>query len=89
MDTIHNVKKRDRDAGDAATRNHAEAITIEEMKQIYDYSMEQCPQSMVERFLHGKVTPKEYALVCEHTQMRAFTSSAFTLWTRRDCSCIA
>lgn len=87
MDTVHNVKKRDRDGGAAATRNHADAITIEEIRTLYQYSMEQCPQALVKRFLHGNVNSAEYELVQGHVMMRAFISTAFTLWTRNFETC--
>jgi hypothetical protein len=60
-------------------RNHAEAIRIEEMKQVMDWSEAQCPEVTVgsemrdvARLLH----------TAKHVMMRAFMSTGFTIWTR-------
>ncbi|KAF9024486.1 hypothetical protein BDZ89DRAFT_925293, partial [Hymenopellis radicata] len=89
MNTVHEIKNRDRKGGAAATRNHAEAITIEEMKRTMEWSFSICPELLVTRFLRADstLTMEERSNVIEHTFMRAFTSTGFTLWTRNFETC--
>ena len=63
----------------AATRHHAEAMGLEELKKIVQWSEMKYPSKML------AVEPKdinELMLAVEHTMMRAFMMSGFTLWTR-------
>jgi hypothetical protein len=63
----------------AAIRHHAEAMGLEELKKIIQWSEMQYPSKML------AVEPKdinELMLAVEHTMMRAFMTSGFTLWTR-------
>lgn len=58
---------------------HAEAITIEEIQQIMEWSEKTCPDDL----LTLPVADLETLMFrAEHALMRAFISSAFTLWTR-------
>ncbi|KAF8999021.1 hypothetical protein BDZ89DRAFT_1250452 [Hymenopellis radicata] len=89
MNTVHEIKNRDRKGGAAATRNHAEAITIEEMKQAMEWSFSVCSEVLIIRFIRGDstLTGEERSNVIEHAFMRAFTSTSFTLWTRNFETC--
>ena len=63
----------------AATQHHAEAMGLEELKKIVQWSEMKYPLKML------AVEPKdinELMLAVEHTMMRAFMTSGFTLWTR-------
>jgi hypothetical protein len=63
----------------AATRHHAEAMKIEELKKIMQWSETQYPSEM------SAAEPKdinELMLAVEHTMMRAFITTGFNLWTR-------
>ena len=64
---------------DGGTRNHTEAITIEDMEKLMDWSRKQFsgdPQTV--KFKDAV----ELADAARHYLMRAFMSSGFTLWTR-------
>ena len=61
------------------TRHHAEAMGLEELKKVMQWSEMQYQSKML------TVEPKcinELMLAVEHTMMRAFMTSGFTLWTR-------
>ncbi|TFK70514.1 hypothetical protein BDN72DRAFT_896416 [Pluteus cervinus] len=68
--------------GKSAKREHAEAMTIEEMQQIMEWSELVCPHERLERpnFRHDDID--DFRLVAKHGMMRAWFSSGFTLWTR-------
>jgi hypothetical protein len=79
------IKIRDTEKGAAATRNHAEAISAEDMKIMQDWSESICPASKLVDAVKMGVAPQELAervLLLKHGQMRAFSSSGFNLWTR-------
>jgi hypothetical protein len=62
----------------AATRHHAEAMGLEDLKKIMQWSDMQYPsESAVEL-----KDINELMLAVEHIMMRAFMTSGFTLWTR-------
>ncbi|KAJ7083872.1 hypothetical protein C8R44DRAFT_651755 [Mycena epipterygia] len=80
------VKIRDVEKGAAATRNHAEAISAEDMKVMMDWSESICPSSQLRDAVNAGVAPADLArrlLLLKHGMMRGFASSGFTLWTRR------
>ncbi|EDR02961.1 uncharacterized protein LACBIDRAFT_331983 [Laccaria bicolor S238N-H82] len=79
MAVIHAVKVRAVEKGHAASRNHAKLIMIEEMKKIIDWSEKMCPDDLLTLPVKDLETLMFRA---EHALMRAFISSAFTLWTR-------
>lgn len=79
MAVLHAVKIRAAEKGHAAVRNHAEAITIEEVQKIMDWSQKTCPDDLLTLPVEDLETLMFRA---EHALMRAFISSAFTLWTR-------
>lgn len=67
--------------GAAATRNHAEAMKIEELKKLMEWSAQQCGPEMLETGF--EVTDlNTLKLIEKHGMMRAFMSTGFTLWTR-------
>ncbi|KAJ7042105.1 hypothetical protein C8F04DRAFT_1031060 [Mycena alexandri] len=79
------IKIRDTEKGAAATRNHAEAISADDMKVMMDWSESICPASKLIEAVKMGVAPQDLAerlLLLKHGQMRAFGSSGFNLWTR-------
>ncbi|KAJ7644798.1 hypothetical protein FB45DRAFT_976028 [Roridomyces roridus] len=74
------IKTKTRVKGEAATRRHAEAMTIEDLRKIMEYSEKQCSAEVVK----ANQPPDLPALVVllKHGMMRAFLSSGFCLWTR-------
>jgi hypothetical protein len=77
------VKIRARAKGASATRNHAEAITIEEIQKLMNWSEMQCSNELLTTV--PVETMEESKRHLEHGLMRAFMASAFTLWTRLAC----
>ena len=80
---IQVVKTRARTKGASATRNHAEAMTIEEIQKIMNWSEMQCSNELLTTV--PIETSEELKCCLEHGFMRAFMASAFTLWTRLVC----
>ena len=76
---LNAVKTRSKKKGYSATRNHAEAMSIEELQKLMRWSEETCPDELLTMPLKDIETLK---FRLEHALMRAFVSSAFTLWTR-------
>ena len=77
QDILKAVKNRDKVNG--STRNHAEAMSIDEMKKLMDWSevhFSGDPNDLKFDNAHELVT------AAKHYLMRAFASSGFTLWTR-------
>jgi hypothetical protein len=63
----------------AAVRHHAEAMSLEELKKVIQWSEIKYPSEKL------AVEPKdinELMLAVEHIMVRAFMTSGFTLWTR-------
>ena len=82
---VHSVKTREKSKGAGATRNHAEAMTLEELRQLMEWSTQECPNEWLtdDRWrseAHDAVAALRHRL--QHGFMRGFMSSAFTLWTR-------
>jgi hypothetical protein len=72
--TIHNKK-----SVEGVARNHADAMTADDMKKIIERSEESCP------FIEGQAFPEdiESLLKCaSHFELRALMTTGFTLWTR-------
>lgn len=78
------VKTRARTKGASATRNHAEAMTIEEIQKLMNWSETQCSNELLTVPV-PIATMEESKRRLEHGLMRAFMASAFTLWTRLVC----
>jgi hypothetical protein len=72
------LKSGTKDAA-AATQHHAEAMKIEEMKKIKQWSEIQYPS---EKLSEPPNDLDELMLAVEHVMMRAFMTTRFTLWTR-------
>jgi len=78
---LHAIKIRASIKGAAATRQHAEAISIEEIQTLMQWSEKTCPNELLEMPVPNVET---LMFRLEHALMRAFVTSAFTLWTRWD-----
>ncbi|KAL0578113.1 hypothetical protein V5O48_003892 [Marasmius crinis-equi] len=62
-------------------RKHSHAISIEDMKALYKWSLHECPAN-------SAVNDMEMlAKVTEHLHFRAFITLAFNLWTRNSEAC--
>jgi hypothetical protein len=74
------IKTRSRAKGAAATRQHADAMTIEDLRTMMQWSENECPSSKIEP--ENVKDVEQLQILTKHAMMRAFSSSAFTLWTR-------
>ncbi|KAF9026800.1 hypothetical protein BDP27DRAFT_1376154 [Rhodocollybia butyracea] len=82
------IKTKSAAKGVEATRNHAEAMTAEDIEAMIAWSEKMCPKSAVDFVLSGSDCNVEHVmLVIEHTFLRGFLSSGFTLWTRNNELC--
>jgi hypothetical protein len=85
---IQSVKTREKSKGSGATRNHAEAMSLEELQHLMKWSTEECPDEWLTTTGPGdnwsEVQDSVEALKhrLQHGFMRGFMSSGFTLWTR-------
>ncbi|KAJ7246753.1 hypothetical protein C8J57DRAFT_1452105 [Mycena rebaudengoi] len=79
------IKTKARVKGAAATRHHAEAMTIEEIQKIIQWSESQCPSTKLES--GTPANNKELLLMITHGMMRAFLSTGFVLFTRNFETC--
>ncbi|KAJ7923960.1 hypothetical protein B0H13DRAFT_1864427 [Mycena leptocephala] len=77
-------KNKARKKGAAATRRHAEATTIEDMRNIFKWSESECPSQKLES---EPASLEERILMIKHGMMRGFLSSGYTLWTRNFETC--
>ena len=73
------IKTREVSKGAAATRQHAEAMTIEDLTQMIQWSEKMCPNSLFKQKPSDAQTAKEMNL---HGLMRAFSTTGFNLFTR-------
>ncbi|KAF8995138.1 hypothetical protein BDZ89DRAFT_1053009 [Hymenopellis radicata] len=64
---VKNIQKRDKEGGEAAKRNHAEAFLVEEVDAV---------------IAKEKLTRDQTGKCLEHALMRAFFTMGFVLWTR-------
>ncbi|KAF8207109.1 hypothetical protein K438DRAFT_1917558 [Mycena galopus ATCC 62051] len=78
------IKNKARVKGAAATRQHAEATTVEDMRAMMQFSLSKCPNKKVEDVPQ---TADDLLLVIRHGQTRAFLSTGYTLWTRNFETC--
>lgn len=80
------VKTRANAKGAAATRQHAEAITFDDMKRLMEWSEAVCPGSWFDTLSasNGGVQANKDVVqkMNEHGLMRAFSATGFTLFTR-------
>ena len=77
------VKTRAHAKGTSTTRNHAEAMTIEEIRKLINWSETQCSNEWLTIVPIETMEESKHRL--EHGLMRAFMESAFTLWKRLVC----
>ena len=79
------IKTMNRVKGMRANRQHAEAITIEELTYVMQWSEVQSPRYLLcdDRVRASYCGDRGMLFhVARHGLMRAFMSTAFTLWTR-------
>ncbi len=69
---MKNIQKRDKEGGEAAKQNHAEAFLVEEVDAILAKSRAVCPDELVEMAIQGKLTHNQTGKCLEHALMRAF-----------------
>jgi hypothetical protein len=82
---IQSVKTREKSKGSGATRNHAEAMSLEELQHLMQWSTKECPDEwLIGDNWRSEVQDSVEALkhCLQHALMRGFMSSGFTLWTR-------
>lgn len=82
---IQSIKTREKSKGSGATRNHAEAMSLEELQHLMKWSTEECPDEWLtgdnwRSEVQDSVEALKHCL--QHGFMRGFMSSGFTLWTR-------
>lgn len=84
QDLLKAIKNRDKASGD--TRNHAEAMSAEEMKKMMQWSEGHVSGDPAELKFDNT---EDLVAAGKHYLMRAFATSGFTLWTRYiHCSAI-
>ncbi|KAF8955908.1 hypothetical protein BDZ97DRAFT_1907423 [Flammula alnicola] len=81
-DVLYCIKIRAKSRGASAVRNHADAMTIEEIQTLMRWSTSICPDEMLTADPKTITNMEDLMFRLEHGFMRAFMSSAFTLWTR-------
>jgi hypothetical protein len=83
---VDSVKACKKSKGVSATRNHAEAMTLEELQRLMDWSTQKCPNEWLtgddgwRSEAYDAIAALRHRL--QHGLMRGFMPSAFTLWTR-------
>jgi hypothetical protein len=66
-------------AADGGSRKHAHPMTIENMAHLVRWSEQVCPPASANK---KSGTIEEQVLATKHAFLRAFVTTAFTLWTR-------
>lgn len=81
---VQSIKTREKVKGASAFRNHAEAMSIEELAHLMEWSEQACPSDLLtpESLLQIQGSVEDLKHRLHHGFMRAFLSSGFTLWTR-------
>lgn len=82
---------KNNEGAEGGSRNHASAMTIEDMRKLMAWSYRQCPDEAVhlvcQRVRAGSTLDvAEVILAQRHLMLRAFSTTGFTIWTR--CVCI-
>ena len=75
---LKQIKNKNGKEGGKALCNHAQAVQIEDLTQMMDWSEKVVLSKSLEMLDKKDITFE----VIKHTLMRVFLSSAFTLWTR-------
>ncbi len=78
QDMLQALKNKSR-ANGAGGRNHAEAMLIEDLRKLLDWSTSQCPNDWLDKEITDVDT---LHFIAKHLMMRAFTTSGFVIWTR-------
>lgn len=79
-ETLKSIKNKH--IAEGAKRRQAEAMTLEDLTQVMLWSEAQCPQHRLANQSLGQLTAADQTQNLTHSFMRAFMSTAFTLWTR-------
>ena len=81
---IRSVKTHKKSKGSGATRNHAEAMSLEELRHLMQWSMKECPDEWLigENWSETQDSVEALKHHLQHGFMWGFMSSGFTLWTR-------
>src|SRR6266550_5838418 len=79
-ETLKSIKNKHITEG--AKRRQAEAMTLEDLTQVMRWSETQCPQHQLTTYESRQLTAADQMQNLTHGFMRAFMSTAFTLWTR-------
>ena len=75
------IKTKSREKGTSATRQHAEAMTVEELTYIVAWSKSQCSHLLGTRLPASQDTGTIRYHITMHGFMHAFMSTGYTLWT--------
>ena len=78
-DMVQAVKTRDSAEGE---RCHSAAMSKEYMDRVMEWSTQECPVDILKHLQCSEAFAKVRAKVTKHLFMRAFCSSAWTVWTR-------
>ncbi|KAL6304303.1 hypothetical protein BKA93DRAFT_817719 [Sparassis latifolia] len=77
QDLCRAIENKARSGG--GSRNHAEAMTLENMTKLMMWSEQACPSEWTQQEITDLGTMQD---VTKHLMMRAFMTSGFTIWTR-------
>ena len=80
-DLMKAVKTRAGTKGAAATRKHAEVMSLEDLQKVMRWSEKQCPNEL---FNNAPSSPQSVALMNTHGLMRALCPTLFVLMLRYD-----
>ncbi|OAX35046.1 hypothetical protein K503DRAFT_803109 [Rhizopogon vinicolor AM-OR11-026] len=78
---------KNNEGAEGGSRNHASAMTIDDMRKLMTWSYRECPDEAVGRIFQGVRTGSmldvaELVLAQRHLMLRAFSTTGFTIWTR-------
>ena len=78
---------KNNEGAEGGMRNHASAMTIEDMRKLMTWSYDQCSDELVSRIYQclqtgGVLDIADVVLAQRHLMVRAFSTTGFTIWTR-------
>jgi hypothetical protein len=78
---------KNNEGAEGGMRNHASAMTIEDMRKLMSWSYGQCPDELVSQIYQclqtgGVLDIADVVLAQRHLMVRAFSTTGFTIWTR-------
>lgn len=78
---------KNNEGAEGGSRNHASAMTIEDMQKLMAWSYSQCPDGIVSHIrqsVEGRSTLEvaDVILAQRHLMVRAFSATGITIWTR-------